>query len=173
MMHHWQASETGAQHALSHFIKKGLAYYNTQRDVPSVAAHSTLSAYLHFGQLSPNQVWQRITRLPQNEHTQAFLRQLLWREFSYHLLYYYPMLPSENLKPQFNHFPWQRRSTWLKAWQQGQTGYPFIDAGMRQLWQTGFMHNRLRLLVASFLVKHLQIDWRKGAAWFFGLFNRC
>ena len=166
MMAAWQASEQGAKNQLTAFIKTSLPQYNVHRDFPAIPACSTLSAYLHFGQISPNQIWQRIMQQQKNDNTTGFLRQLLWRDFAYHLLYHHPHLATDNLQSTFDRFAWQNKPSWLKAWQHGQTGYPLIDAGMRQLWQTGFMHNRLRMLVASFLVKHLRIDWRKGAAWF-------
>src|SRR5690606_20460416 len=104
--------------------------------------------------------------LQPDENTEHFKRELCWREFSYYLLFHIPSLPTENLRPMFDKFPWHNDPDQLKRWQQGQTGFPMVDAGMRELWQTGYMHNRVRMLTASFLVKNLQIDWRLGAAWF-------
>ena len=133
---------------------------------PSVHKTSRLSPYLHFGEISPKQILSAcIDQLSNNEYA-AFIRELVWREFSFYLLYHYPDMATNNIKPSFNSFPWQQNKKLLTAWQRGLTGYPIIDAGMRELWQTGYMHNRVRMIVASFLIKNLLIDWREGEAWF-------
>ncbi len=163
---HWDISEQGAYAALMTFIDKGLNNYQRQRDFPALEHTSKLSPYLHFGQISPQQVISLLQAYEgEGEHT-AFVRQLIWREFAYYLLYHNPDLPERNLQSQFDAFPWQWESDFLLAWQHGQTGYPLVDAGMRELWQTGYMHNRIRMIVASFLVKNLMIHWQQGQAWF-------
>jgi len=107
-----------------------------------------------------------MTTVAEDNNSEHFKKELSWRDFSYYLLFHCPKLPTDNLKPAFDHFPWQHKQQWLERWQQGQTGYPFVDAGMRELWQTGFMHNRVRMITASFLVKNLLIHWHHGADWF-------
>ncbi|MDI9819430.1 MULTISPECIES: deoxyribodipyrimidine photo-lyase [unclassified Legionella] len=167
----WQPGEKGAIKKLNYFLTNHLHEYKTLRDKPSSSATSRLSPHLHFGEISPRQIWRAVEQeiaggnchLPSAE---CFLSELGWREFSYHLLYHYPQLPSENFRSEFNAFTWREDKQALKAWQQGLTGYPIIDAGMRELWHTGYMHNRVRMIVASFLVKDLLIDWRRGANWF-------
>lgn len=167
----WQVSEQAAQSRLNAFIDAALRGYKEARNLPSGDTTSRLSPYLHFGQISPRQIWRATQfvmaegKLPSAD-TQHFLNELLWREFSHHLLYYFPELPDMPLNPAFAAFPWVEDNAALRAWQQGQTGYPIIDAGMRQLWQTGWMHNRVRMIVASFLVKDLRIPWQAGEAWF-------
>lgn len=160
----WQPGEEGAHKALNRFISHYLHSYETQRDFPESNATSNLASHIHFGEISMLQI---INALPElTEGSSAYIRQLYWREFSYYLLHYFPSMHSENLKPQFNDFAWRNDPVTLRLWQQGLTGYPLVDAGMRELWQTGYMHNRVRMIVASFLVKNLLIDWRLGAQWF-------
>jgi len=167
LLQQWSIGETGAKKRLTAFIKNDLHNYSQGRDFPALEHISKISPYLHFGEISPNQIYYAIKQLDYSDHeTEAFLRELAWREFSYYLLYFYPNLATKNLKTNFDHFPWKNNKKHLIAWQQGMTGYPLIDAGMRELWQTGFMHNRVRMVVASFLIKNLMIDWRKGEAWF-------
>lgn len=163
---HWQIGETAAQKRLASFLKKELPHYKDGRNFPAHAAVSRLSAHLHFGEISPNQAWYAVQSQEPTVNTSTFCTELGWREFSHHLLYYHPTLPHENLQKKFDAFPWQRAPQALKRWQQGQTGYPIVDAGMRELWQTGYMHNRVRMIVGSFLVKNLRIDWREGERWF-------
>ena len=135
---------------------------------PGVAGTSRLSPYLHWGQLGPREVWQAVqqTGLADNAGGFTFLSEIAWREFAYHLLYHFPETPERPLNPAYRHFPWEPDRSYLEAWQTGLTGYPIVDAGMRQLWQTGWMHNRVRMIAASFLVKHLLQPWQHGAAWF-------
>jgi deoxyribodipyrimidine photo-lyase len=166
IIRHWQVGEMAAKKHLDNFIKKKLSNYPLGRDYPADTATSQLSPYLHWGEISPNQIWYAIKKQPNNDNAEKFLRQLAWREFSYSLLFYYPDLHCANLQKKFDQFPWQKNKKHLAAWQQGKTGYPIIDAGMRELYQTGYMHNRVRMIVASFLVKNLMIHWREGAAWF-------
>ena len=164
----WEAGERGAQKKLQHFLEHELTGYKEGRNFPGKKNVSHLSPHLHFGEISPQQVWHAVH---QQEHVPLadrahFLSELGWREFSYSLLYHFPELPWKNFQPKFDHFPWKDNNVLLRAWEQGQTGYPIVDAGMRELWQTGTMHNRVRMIVASFLVKNLLIHWHHGAAWF-------
>jgi len=163
---HWQIGEEPARKRLRHFIRKGLSGYRKGRDFPAGHHVSRLSPHLHFGEISPNQVWHSVRSQPENEDRDHFRSELAWREFSYHLLYHFPVLPDRNLQPKFDSFPWRDDTRHLAAWCRGQTGVPLVDAGMRELWNTGYMHNRLRMVVGSFLVKNLMLHWRHGAAWF-------
>ena len=165
---HWTPGETGAEQRLERFLDDGIRGYSSLRDRPDLHNVSRLSPHLHFGELSPRQVWHGtlLATTGKEDDAHAFVRELAWREFSYYLLYHWPTLPEKNLQAKFNDFPWTEIGETLTAWEQGITGIPMVDAGMRELWQTGFMHNRVRMLTASFLVKNLLHDWRHGAAWF-------
>jgi deoxyribodipyrimidine photo-lyase len=158
----WQPGEEGAQDQLRRFRKEALADYEEGRNAPGSVGTSRLSPHLHFGEISPGQVWRAVA----GRNSEAWLRQIGWREFAYHLLYHFPQTPEAPLRPEFARFPWKTNARALQAWQKGQTGYPLVDAGMRELWHTGWMHNRVRMVAASFLVKHLLIAWQEGAAWF-------
>lgn len=167
----WQPGETGALLQLRWFLENGLPEYRELRDRPDLPNVSRLSAHLHFGDISPRQVWHETRkRLAGNDDPNSdgmkFLSEIAWREFSHHLLYHFPQLPSQNWRSVFDNYPWRESPGDLKRWQRGQTGYPIVDAGMRELWQTGYMHNRVRMIVASFLIKHLRLHWRHGEAWF-------
>jgi len=164
----WDASLGGASDALQHFLAEPVNDYKKHRDLPAVAGTSSLSPYLHFGQLGPRQVWAatHAARAQENDGGFTFLSELAWREFAYHLLHHFPHSDLQALNPKYREFPWQPDPEFLRAWQRGQTGYPLVDAGMRQLWHTGWMHNRVRMVVASFLVKHLLQPWQDGARWF-------
>ena len=168
----WTPGERGAAKRLRHFVHDLIDDYAKGRDIPSQDATSRLSPALAFGELSPRQIWHAAHHaLADGEASAAnvekLTKELAWREFSYHLLFNHPDLAEQNFNARFDAFPWASRATaHLHAWQQGRTGYPIVDAGMRQLWATGWMHNRVRLIVGSFLVKHLLIDWRKGEQWF-------
>lgn len=169
--HYWQPGEKGAEKNLDRFIEQHLNDYKTQRDMPAQDVSSRLSPHLHFGEISPWTIWRaiEIAKLDPLCHLVSanhFLSELGWREFSYYLLYHVPTLPYQNFRKEFNAFPWHTNEAALISWQKGKTGYPLIDAGMRELWATGFMHNRVRMIVASFLTKDLLIDWQKGADWF-------
>ncbi|MBY0461969.1 MAG: DNA photolyase family protein [Alphaproteobacteria bacterium] len=168
---YWTIGEKGAREKLQTFLNEGLLYYKEGRNFPGKNNTSRLSPHLHFGEISPNQVWfEAATKGLVENHLRAdldcFLSELGWREFSYNLLYYFPDLPHKNLQSKFDMFPWENNLEDLKAWQQGQTGYPIVDAGMRELWQTGYMHNRVRMIVGSFLVKNLLLHWHHGEKWF-------
>ena len=165
----WQAGQAGAKKALAHFLAKGLATYAVERDRPDVVATSRLSPHLRFGTISPREIWHALTekkaKPAAKENVAKFRAELGWREFDYHLLYHHPDLAERNLRRDIE-IPWREDRKGLRAWQRGQTGYPIVDAGMRELWQTGWMHNRVRMIAASFLIKHLLIDWRHGEDWF-------
>lgn len=168
----WVPGERGAWQRLASFLDKRLTRYADERDFPASEATSMLSPHLRFGEISPRQIWQSASYYCASQdiaekNLDKFLSELAWREFSYHLLFHNSHLPTENYQSKFNDFPWVEDEKIFEAWTQGETGYPIVDAGMRELWHTGYMHNRLRMIVASFLIKHLMIDWRKGAAWFF------
>ena len=167
---YWTPGEQGAQARLEAFLRSDLKDYATARDRPAGRNTSLLSPHLHFGEVSPRQVWARVSfaaQKPALAQTAAkFEAELGWREFCAHLLYHFPTIPEQNWRKEFDKFPWRRSAADLNAWRRGQTGYPMVDAGMRELWHTGWMHNRVRMIVASFLVKHLRIDWREGEAWF-------
>jgi deoxyribodipyrimidine photo-lyase len=167
----WTPGEASAQAKLRQFLNSGVAGYAIDRDRPDHAGTSKLSPHLRFGEVSPRQVWYA-ARFAAAAHAKfaadidKFLSELGWREFCRHLLFDIPDLTERNLQPAFDGFPWKTDAKALRAWQRGRTGYPIVDAGMRQLWHTGTMHNRVRMVVASFLVKHLLIDWRAGEKWF-------
>ena len=163
---HWHIGEKAAQDRLRAFLEEGISHYKEGRNFPAKPYVSRLSPHLHFGEISPHQVWYAIRAQGDDANIENFCSELGWREFSHHLLYHFPELPRENLQAKFNSFPWHHDHQKLKSWQQGQTGYPIVDAGMRELWQTGYMHNRVRMIVGSFLVKNLLLDWRLGEQWF-------
>ncbi|WFB36227.1 deoxyribodipyrimidine photo-lyase [Kiritimatiellota bacterium B12222] len=162
---HWTPTLQGAKTQLNLFLDESVAHYKTLRDSPSKSGTSRLSPYFHFGQLSPRTVWHEAGNDESNGH-EAYIRQLVWRDFAKQLLFHFPHTDTQPLQEKYASFPWLKNPDALKKWQQGQTGYPLIDAGMRELWTTGWMHNRVRMVVASFLVKDLLISWQAGAAWF-------
>lgn len=171
--HRWTVGENGAQAALNRFLSDRLDRYARGRDFPAEHSTSELSPHLRWGEISPFQIWhmtdekRRGSSATTQENAAKFLAELGWREFSYHLLYHWPELATVNFDARFDHFPWGKADpAVLEAWQQGRTGIPLVDAGMRELWQTGYMHNRVRMVAASFLIKNLLIDWRVGEAWF-------
>jgi len=167
----WTPGEAGAEAALATFLARGLKTYSGGRDIPAEPATSRLSPHLHFGEISP---WRAVQaarsaeadhRVPAAEAAK-FVAEIGWREFSAHLLHAFPQIAHAAFRPEYDAMPWRDDPVGLTAWKRGRTGYPIVDAGMRELWTTGFMHNRVRMIVASFLVKHLLIDWRAGEAWF-------
>jgi deoxyribodipyrimidine photo-lyase len=168
----WTPGEDGARQRLSHFLQEDLAGYATLRDRPDMTHASRLSPHLHWGEISPLQVWRATEQRRAeaqgklDQDSEKFLKEILWREFSYQLLHHVPHLPEKAFKPEYDDFPWTDDPVSLKRWQKGQTGYPIVDAGMRELWHTGTMHNRVRMIVASFLVKHLLLPWQAGERWF-------
>ena len=169
----WTRDEAAAEKRLDDFLETGLAGYASRRDRPDLPATSRLSPYLRFGNISPRRIWHAVqtaraagTTQAQNADIEKFLSEIGWREFCYHLLYHQPDLATRNIQPLFDRMPWRDDPAALRAWRRGSTGYPIVDAGMRELWAAGWMHNRVRMIVASFLTKHLLIDWREGEAWF-------
>ena len=169
----WKPDEPAARTHLKRFLSGALQDYSTDRDRPDRVGTSRLSPYLCFGNISVRQVWhiaqeavrsRRSPALPRQ--LEKFLTELGWREFNYHVLYHHPDLAERNFQSKFDPLRWRADSRGLEAWQRGLTGYPIVDAGMRELWTTGFMHNRVRMVAASFLIKHLLIDWRTGEQWF-------
>lgn len=167
---HWDVSEAGAQKRLDYFLSNGLLGYKDKRNNPAEDHTSKMSPYLHFGNISPRDVWHqsRVAGVSQNWETDTdhFGSELGWREFSYSLLYHFPDLPREPLQKKFENFPWARDDSALEKWQRGLTGIPLVDAGMRELWETGWMHNRVRMVVGSLLVKNMLLHWHHGEEWF-------
>jgi deoxyribodipyrimidine photo-lyase len=170
----WQPGEAGAIRQLRFFLKTALSEYPRRRGIPAQPGTSRLSPHLHFGEIGPRQIWHAVRTASaksragraSREAAQAYLRELGWREFACHLLFHFPHTHRQPLRREFAGFEWSRNRAALKAWQRGRTGYPLIDAGMRELWATGWMHNRVRMVVASFLVKDLLLPWQAGARWF-------
>ncbi len=168
---HWKAGEEEALARLDAFLENNDGYPE-DRDKPYKAATSTLSPYLHIGTISPRMIWHTTFSASMAQHgclthaNEKFLSELVWREFSYHQLYHLPDISKHPVQPLFKHFQWKKDTGAFAQWSKGKTGYPLVDAGMRQLWQTGWMHNRVRMVVASFLIKHLGQDWRTGEQWF-------
>ncbi len=171
----WTPGEVGAARRLRQFAAGAMAAYDDARNIPGRDGTSMLSPWLHFGEISPRQVWAAVQArsrdtgvFPPSNGARVFLSEVGWREFAHHLLFHFPHTPEQPLRPDFAAFPWAKDpgGVKLRAWQRGQTGYPIVDAGMRQLWHTGWMHNRVRMIAASFLVKHLRLSWTHGAAWF-------
>lgn len=163
LMQFWKPTRDGAVVCLDEFRQKNLAEYSAERDQLAKSGTSQLSPYLHFGQISPREIYAQFV---DDSGADAFIRQLIWREFAVYVLYHWPDTLSQPMNPRFQYFPWRDNSADFKAWCYGQTGIPLVDAGMRELWQSGTMHNRARMITASFLTKHLRIDWRRGAEWF-------
>ncbi|MBP7369898.1 MAG: deoxyribodipyrimidine photo-lyase, partial [Arenimonas sp.] len=168
---HWQPGEDGAQELLDIFCESTIKGYKEQRNLPDRTGTSKLSPHLHFGEISPHQIWRKLDQLAvteaEKEDEKHFRFELGWREFSYHLLHHFPQSSDVNLNPNFDAFEWNTANPdLLHRWQQGNTGIPIIDAGMRELWHTGWMHNRVRMIVASFLCKNMRYHWTHGARWF-------
>jgi deoxyribodipyrimidine photo-lyase len=162
----WKPGTTAAKEHLNDALQRVVASYIETRDYPAISGTSALSPYLHFGEISPRMIWHAVKQHIHGEAGEPFLRQLGWREFAHHLLYYFPHTPHQPLRSHFNAFAWNDDDKLLRKWQRGHTGYPIVDAGMRQLWSTGWMHNRVRMIVGSFLVKDLLLPWQRGAQWF-------
>ncbi|MBL9209013.1 MAG: deoxyribodipyrimidine photo-lyase [Opitutaceae bacterium] len=171
----WTPGEAGAAKRLRAFVSAAMDTYADRRNLPGVTGTSLLSPHLHFGEIGPRQIWAAVAAtaresgvFPPSKGAGVFLSEVGWREFAHHLLYHFPHTPEQPLREDFARFPWadDPRGLKLRAWQRGRTGYPIVDAGMRELWHTGWMHNRVRMIVGSFLVKHLRLPWQQGAAWF-------
>ncbi len=173
MASQWQPGESGAARNLQQFVKSAVWSYTETRNLPAIDGTSQLSPHLHFGEVSPRQIWHAVRKQAERERistnewrSNQFLTEVYWREFAYHLLFHFPHTPTEPLRTEFAGFPWAAEDAQLTAWQHGRTGIPMVDAGMRELWATGWMHNRVRMIVASFLVKNLLVPWQEGARWF-------
>jgi deoxyribodipyrimidine photo-lyase len=166
----WQPGEAGAAARLARFVAGPVRSYADARNMPGIEGSSGLSPHLRFGEISPRQAWHAARAAAQGDNgregVETWLKEILWREFAYHLLWHRPEMPERNLRPDFDAFPWAGDPALLRAWQRGRTGYPIVDAGMRQLWRTGWMHNRVRMVAGSLLVKHLLQPWQDGEAWF-------
>lgn len=165
----WRPGEAGAVDCLNRFLDEALRDYPDERNRPDHEGTSRLSPHLHFGEISVRQIWSSLRAQGHDKASAAFrvfATELGWREFAHHLLFHFPKTPHQPLRKEFADFPWQPEKGNLRAWQRGRTGYPIVDAGMRELWHTGWMHNRVRMITASFLVKDLLIPWQEGAAWF-------
>jgi deoxyribodipyrimidine photo-lyase len=162
----WTPGEAGAMARLTEFLDHAVEEYDVGRNLPGKHGTSMLSPHLHFGEISPNTAWHGCRQRGGGEGRKTFLRELIWRDFSAYLLRHHDRMPDEPLRPAFAKLSWRTDKKALKAWQRGQTGVPIVDAGMRQLWQIGWMHNRVRMITGSFLVKHLLLSWQEGEAWF-------
>lgn len=165
----WTPGEEGALKSLAAFVEDAIEDYYKNRDNPGKEGTSRLSPHLAHGEITPFQIWDALNAADatlKGTGGEKFRKEIGWREFAWHLLFHRPRLHLENVNPAFDSFPWQNSDRYFDAWKRGRTGYPIVDAGMRQLWKTGWMHNRVRMVVASFLTKHLLVDWRKGEEWF-------
>ena len=162
----WIPGEPAAAERLDVFLESQLESYRAGRDIPAIDATSRLSPHLAFGEISPRRIWHTASATRGTAALDKFLSEIGWREFSYHLLFHHDDLARRNFRPSFDAFPWIDDNPALEAWQGGRTGYPLVDAGLRELWTTGWMHNRVRMIAGSFLVKDLMIDWRAGERWF-------
>ncbi|MCA9114398.1 MAG: deoxyribodipyrimidine photo-lyase [Planctomycetaceae bacterium] len=168
----WTPGTAAAAETFDRFVEDLAEDYNTARDRPDHQGTSRLSPHLHFGEISVRRIWHTLNDRIDDRRTrfasgaETFLKELGWRDFAHHVLYHFPQTANEPLREKYADFPWRQDETSLRAWQQGQTGYPIVDAGMRELWHTGWMHNRVRMIVASFLTKDLLISWQEGARWF-------
>jgi deoxyribodipyrimidine photo-lyase len=171
----WVPGSEAAHTLLERFLADGVGGYSTGRDQPGIRGTSRLSPYLHFGEIGPREVWHGVRRHAAERRTanqeanwrdSRFLTELGWREFAHHLLYHFPLTPEQPLRPAYARFPWKSNEPAVRAWQRGLTGYPIVDAGLRELWRTGWMHNRVRMIAGSFLIKDLLVNWTVGARWF-------
>ena len=159
----WKPSEEEAIKNIKYFTKKDIAEYGENRDIPGIPGTSKISPYLAFGQIHVETIWEECQAIQnKNNGYRKYVNELGWREFSHSLINYFPKMLSGNLRKEFDSFPWVENKKYLDAWKKGKTGYPIVDAGMRELYETGWMHNRLRMVTASFLVKHLRIHWKEG-----------
>jgi len=165
---HWEPTRAGAEKRLLDFVTAPVKVYPTDRDIPKLDGTSRLSPYLHFGQISPLEIVDAVRAAGKlgTKGGEKYVAEVGWREFSQHLLHHFPATPEQPLRKEFAKFPWAPDRKLLRAWQRGRTGYPIVDAGMRQLWQTGWQHNRVRMIAASVLVKHLLQPWNEGAKWY-------
>ena len=160
---YWIPSESKAQEYLDNFVNKNILKYGVNRDFPSINGTSKLSPYIRNGQINVGDIWEKCKKLKsKNVSVKKYTNEIGWREFSHSLINYFPEMLKGNLRREFDNFPWVNNAKFLNAWKKGMTGYPIVDAGMRELYETGWMHNRIRMVVGSFLVKHLRINWKEG-----------
>lgn len=165
----WTMGEESAMKRLDDFLERGINHYKEGRNYPSKNFVSRLSPHLHFGEISPNQIWFKAKAMGDDKNIDHFCSELGWREFSHYLIHHFPLMLEDNLNSNFDAFPWDNNADFIQSWKSGETGYPIIDAGMKELWETGYMHNRVRMIVGSFLVKNLLTHWKFGKDWF----NHC
>ena len=163
---YWEPGSNKAKEKLEIFKSDALHDYNINRDIPSIEGTSKLSPHLRFGEISPKEVLNSINHIEENDGINVYKSEIIWREFSHNLLWYFPNIHNTPIKNEFEKFEWDNNEANLIAWKKGLTGYPIVDAGMRELWATGWMHNRVRMIVASFLTKHLLLPWQLGEEWF-------
>ena len=166
---YWEIGESYAKKQINNFFEKGLANYSEGRNFPNKENVSKISPYLHWGEISVNTIWYKMDDLKKDvekKNIEIFKSELGWREFFYNLMFHFPNIQNQNLQKKFDKFPWQSNDKFLTLWKKGLTGYPIVDAGMRELWQTGYMHNRVRMITGSFLVKNLLLHWHNGEKWF-------
>ena len=162
----WNISESGAMDTFLSFLNNSIYEYKKGRDFPGINKNSKLSPYIRFGMISVHRIWEMLSLIENDENVIHFKSEIGWREFSYYLLHHFPYMENQNLQTKFDNFKWENDNDLFIAWTKGETGFPIIDAGMKELWNTGYMHNRVRMITASFLVKNLLIDWRLGEKWF-------
>ena len=165
----WEMGEDSAMKRLDDFLENGIQDYKEGRNYPAKSFVSRLSPHLHFGELSPNQIWFKTRAMGDDKNIDHFCSELGWREFSHYLIHHFSFMLKENLNSNFDAFPWENNADFIQSWKLGETGYPIVDAGMKELWETGYMHNRVRMIVGSFLVKNLLAHWSYGRDWF----NEC
>ena len=163
---HWDISEKNAIKIFNQFLEDSIFDYKDKRDFPYLEKNSKLSPFIRFGMISIHRMWAELEKFNYHKSIEHYKSELGWREFSYYLLYHFPFMKSQNFQRKFDRFEWENSTEKLNAWKHGNTGFPIVDAGMRELWETGFIHNRIRMVVGSFLVKNLLIDWRIGEQWF-------
>ena len=169
LINKWKIGESHAHNLMKSFFSDGIKDYSEGRNFPNKKNVSRLSPYLHWGQISANQLWYEAEKVRPDvskENIDIFKSELGWREFFYNLMYHFPEIRFKNLQTKFDNFPWDENNNYLDCWRRGITGYPIVDAGMRELWETGYMHNRLRMITGSFLVKNLLLHWHNGEHWF-------
>lgn len=162
----WDMGEKSAMNRLDDFLESGIKNYKEGRNYPAKPFVSKLSPHLHFGEISPNQIWFKTRAMGDNKNIDHFCSELGWREFSHYLIHHFSFMLEENLNSNFDAFPWENNASLIQSWKRGETGYPIVDAGMKELWETGYMHNRVRMIVGSFLVKNLLTHWSYGRDWF-------
>ena len=164
---YWEPGDDTAENKIKSFLKEKINNYHNTRDIPSIEGTSKISPYLAFGEITSKNIFYQSSKLKDKKTGyRKYINEIGWREFSYYLLYHFPKMQNQNLQSKFDNFEWENSSEKFEAWKRGETGFPIIDAGMKELWETGYMHNRIRMVVSSFLVKNLSVDWKLGEQWF-------